>query len=279
MSLRTAKISLLVGDTFTTVYNDAFKDRQQIVLKFMLEQGKISQQEYEEALAEDIKASLRPTEDKQTVSSYFCRLLSRRSAQRPYRRIQSQRKYGGRSDQQRYLYLQYFGCGNAADRRSRVQQELQLSEHTEYANRQQRKYDRQNGNVVMYKKSSYFNSDDSFTLKYGEFGFDEEGNLILYAGQRLKFYTVKGAGGNSEEQIEFSKLHYTEDGILYNINGGVISGIDSQYKTKDTDGNVIISKEFIDSDKNIFIMGDGTITINPEHYTLRQETIQPQGLW
>ena len=35
-----------------------------------------------------------------------------------------------------------------------------------------------NGNVVMYKKSSYFNSDDSFTLKYGEFGFDEEGNLI-----------------------------------------------------------------------------------------------------
>ena len=50
-----------------------------------------------------------------------------------------------------------------------------------------------------------------------------------------------------------------------------------EYKTKDADGNVIISKEFIDSDKNIFIMGDGTITINPEHYTLRQETIQPQG--
>ncbi len=268
---------LLVGDTFTTVYNDAFKDRQQIVLKFMLEQGKISQQEYEEALAEDIKASLRPTEDKQTVSSYFadyCLDEVRRDLIEEYNL--NENTVEDLINSGIYIY-------STLDVEMQQIAEAEFSKSSNYPSIRSMRTDSsgnmidKNGNVVMYKKSSYFNSDDSFTLKYGEFGFDEEGNLILYAGQRLKFYTVKGAGGNSEEQIEFSKLHYTEGGILYNINGGVISGIDSQYKTKDADGNVIISKEFIDSDKNIFIMGDGTITINPEHYTLRQETIQPQG--
>ncbi len=128
----------------------------------------------------------------------------------------------------------------------------------------------------MYKKSSYFNSDDSFTLKYGEFGFDEEGNLISTRTETEILYGQRPEE-TAKNRSDSASCITQRAASLQCINGGVISGIDSQYKTKDADGNVIISKEFIDSDKNIFIMGDGTITINPEHYTLRQETIQPQG--
>ena len=53
------------------------------------------------------------------------------------------------------------------------------------------------------KKSAYFNEDDTFTLTDGEFRYDEEGNLVLLAGNRLSFYTVSGSGDSKEEQIEF----------------------------------------------------------------------------
>ena len=39
-------------------YQDDFRDRQLLTLKLMLEQGKISDAEYEEALAQDMRASI-----------------------------------------------------------------------------------------------------------------------------------------------------------------------------------------------------------------------------
>ncbi len=268
---------LLVGDTFTTVYNDNFKERQELVLKFMLEQGKITQEEYEEALAEDIKSELRPTEDKQTVSSYFadyCLDEVRQDLMEEYDLNES--RVENIINSGIYIY-------STLDVEMQQIAEEEFSKNSNFPQVRSMRTDSSgnmidsNGNIIMYKKSSYFNSDGSFSLKDGEYSFDDDGNLILYAGQRLKFYTVKGSGESEEQQIEFSKLHYTEDGVLYDINGGVINGIDAQYKTKDDDGNIVISKEYLDSDSNIFAIGDDTITIAPEHYTLRQATIQPQG--
>ena len=268
---------LLVGDTFTTVYNDNFKERQELVLKFMLEQGKITQEEYDEAIAEDIKSELRPTEDTQTVSSYFadyCLDEVRQDLMEEYDLNES--RVENIINSGIYVY-------STLDVEMRHIAEEEFSDNSNFPQIRNMRTDSSGnmvdskGNIIMYKKSSYFNSDDSFSLQNGEYSFDDEGNLILYAGQRLKFYTVKGSGGNDEQQIEFSKLYYTESGVLYDINGGVINGIDAGYKTKDDDGNVIISKEYLDSDSNIFIIGDDTVTIAPEHYTLRQATIQPQG--
>lgn len=57
---------------YTIVFNELSLDRQKTVLNVMKRVGSITEEEYEEALAEDIKASLKPnrlnTED---ISSYF----------------------------------------------------------------------------------------------------------------------------------------------------------------------------------------------------------------
>lgn len=269
---------LLIGDTYTTVYDDTFLERQRLVLKFMNEQGKISDEEYQAALAEDIKASLHPTEDKQIVSSYFADYCLREV------KDDLMKEFNLTEDGATDLVNHGLHIYSTLDVEMQQIAEAEFSKNSNFPHIARMNTDKNgnvldaNKNIAMYKRGTYFDADGSFTLRSGEFDFDADGNLVIYAGQRLRFYTVKGSGDTKEEQIEFKKIYYTEKGILYNINGGVIgAGIEAKYKSKDSDGNVVISKEFLDSDKNIFIIGDGTVTVTPEHYTLRQETIQPQG--
>ena len=60
------------GDTYTLVYNDAFLDRKNLVLKFMLNQDKITKSEYDLAKAEDLRADINPSQDTTSeISSYF----------------------------------------------------------------------------------------------------------------------------------------------------------------------------------------------------------------
>lgn len=267
---------LLVGDTYTIVYNDAYVDRQHLVLQNMYDQGMLTEQEYQEALAEDIKSELRPSEDTQNVSSYFADYcLDEVEAD-------LMEAYDLNEDGVRQLMNRGLRIYSTLNVEMQQTAEAEFSDSSNFPGVSPRRDSSGNivnssGSVLMYQKSSYFNSDDTFTLSSDEFTFDESGNLVLLAGNRLSFYTVSAAEGATEEQIEFKQLYYMESGILYSINGGIIGGIDAKYKTKDADGNLVISKEFLDSADNIFLIGDDTVTIGPENYTLRQETIQPQG--
>jgi penicillin-binding protein 1A len=60
------------GTTYTLVYNDTFTNRKNLILKFMLDQGKITQDEYDVAMASDLRASINPSQDTSNeISSYF----------------------------------------------------------------------------------------------------------------------------------------------------------------------------------------------------------------
>lgn len=62
----------------TVVFNENCIDRQHLVLKLMKEQGYISEKEYQQALKQDIKASLKPnTLASDEISSYFGDLVQR----------------------------------------------------------------------------------------------------------------------------------------------------------------------------------------------------------
>lgn len=62
----------ILGEQYIAVYNPEAVKRQKIVLNKMLELGKINQEEYEAALAEDLLSSLKPGQRKvKGISSYF----------------------------------------------------------------------------------------------------------------------------------------------------------------------------------------------------------------
>lgn len=62
----------VLGEQYIAVFNPEAIERQKVVLAKMLELGKITEEEYENALKEDILASLKPGEKKiKGISSYF----------------------------------------------------------------------------------------------------------------------------------------------------------------------------------------------------------------
>ncbi len=62
----------ILGEKYFAVYNEEAVKRQRIILDKMLSLGKISQSEYNEALSENIKETLKPGKKKiQDISSYF----------------------------------------------------------------------------------------------------------------------------------------------------------------------------------------------------------------
>lgn len=62
----------ILGEKYVAVYNEEAVKRQRIVLNQMLKLGKITEAEYEEALNQDIKTSLKPGQKKiEGISSYF----------------------------------------------------------------------------------------------------------------------------------------------------------------------------------------------------------------
>lgn len=62
----------VLGEKYILVYNEESVNRQKIVLKKMLDLGKITEAEYEAALKEDIKTSLNPSEKKKyDITNYF----------------------------------------------------------------------------------------------------------------------------------------------------------------------------------------------------------------
>lgn len=61
-----------LGEKYIAVYNEEAINRQKVVLAKMLELGKITEEEYNEALNEDIRAKIKPGEKKiKGISSYF----------------------------------------------------------------------------------------------------------------------------------------------------------------------------------------------------------------
>lgn len=131
-------------------------------------------------------------------------------------------------------------------------------------------------NLTSY--SSIFDSDKNFTLKTSEIIKRKDGGLLIKANKRLKIYETE-VNGETDYSIEFPNMYTYENGKLYTISGGFIN-VPQQYKSQNKYGNIIISADFFENEdyKDFFIFNDdGTVTIPPGSYSLNQKVIQPQA--
>ncbi len=266
------------GDEYTVWYNDSFVPRQQLVLKFMKEQGKINQSEYKEAMDYDIRSSINPSQDNtHDISSYFADYTIKQVL-----KDLIEKNGMKESDARNMLYnggLRIYTTMNV---------NMQKIAETEFANsanfpkvvslnkdKSGNVRDKSN-RILLYNKNSYFNNDDSFTIKSDEYRKNTDGSLTLLKGNRLNFYKVE-VKENIDYNIEFKDLYVIEDGIFYRIEGGVIQ-IPAEYKKKDDDGNLIIDAAFLkDRPKFFQSNANGDLIISSEHFSLKQKILQPQS--
>lgn len=145
-------------------------------------------------------------------------------------------------------------------------------------------------NLLMYKYSNVINDDNRIMIPNDEYFMDARGNLVLKKYNRLRI------DGSNPENIRIflqTLFTYDEDNSqnyfyyggknadivsLYTFNG-LYDTIGPKYKSLDEDGNVVISKSFLDENPDFAkVEADGSLTIEEKFIQVADEgIIQPQS--
>lgn len=265
------------GDTYTYVFNDLSKDRRNLVLEFMEDQEYISAEEKAEALAINLKDVINPSmESMSEISSYFADYVIAEVIKDLEEELDLTNE-----EARRAIYNNGLHIYTTMDSKTQKIVETEFSNPSNFPGVTNLKKDgagnivKENGSVILYSYSNYFDEAGTFNLSPDEYYMADNGDLVLRKGQRLNFYKTE-VQGNTDFSIEFKSMYLVEDGRFYNIGGGVIV-VPQEFKSRDEEGNLYISAEFLAENPEVFQETGSGIAVNNQHYVLRQRVIQPQA--
>lgn len=260
---------------YAYIWNDAGEPRMKMGLKLMLEQGMITEEEYEENKDFSVKDMVNPSmDDADSEANYFADYV----ISTVIKDLQTQYGY----DYEKASNMVYSGGLNIYTTLDSQAQRIIEKEYNNDANFPNPTGYRTDGagnildkygKVLLYKYSNYFTDDGYFRLKKSEYLRRKDGGLLLKKNKRLLFYetTVNKA---TDYSIEFKNMYHIKNGKFYSISGGYLS-IPQSYKSLSENGNIIISPKFFEDYPDFFKKeGDFLVT---KDFTLRAEVIQPQS--
>lgn len=262
---------------YTFVYNgDVSKPRRDTTLKFMLQNKYISQEEYDTAMAEnledklDITANITPD-----AATYFVDYLIDEVTKDLID------KYGY-SPKEALDKIYTGGLTIHTTMNSKAQNAINktFSNPYNFPALMNIRYDREkniiddNGNPILIPYDSYFDEDEQIILNSDEY-IEKDGNLVLLKDKRLKFYNTT-VGGKTDYSIDLKDIYKFNNGVLYTMQGGTIL-IPQQYKSLDSEGNLIIDKSFF-NDKSIHTEGSSFLLKNGDSYTIGKSHIKLRSL-
>lgn len=265
------------GDTYTYVLNDASKDRRDLILTFMAEQGYVTEEEKAEALAINLKDVINPsTSSMSEISSYFADYVISQITDDLEEELNLSAEEANQAVYNNGLRIYTTMNSNA---QKIVEEEFANPSNFPGVTNLRKDGDgniiKENGAVILYSYNNYFDENNNFILTSDEYNLEENGNLTLFKGKRLNFYKTE-VQGETDYSVEFKNMFLFEDGTFFNINGGVIM-IPQEYKSRDDDGNLIISAEFFTDNPDFMQLNGQSISLSNEHYVLRQKVVQPQA--
>ncbi len=269
------KLIVKNGD-YAYMWNDKCHNRMLTCLKLMYDQGYISEAEYEEAKATNIKDLVHPTIDAlNTVSNYFADYVLV-SVIKDF-----QDQYGWSYEKAAdMVYNRGVKIYTTMDSQSQSVVEKEYANDANFPQPVGYSTDGQgniisphDGRVLLYGYSRYVEADGTFKLKADEYVKNKDGSLKILAGKRLAFYDTV-VQGKTDYSIEFKNMFVLEAGKFYSIPGGFIN-IPQEYKSKDKDGNIIISTKFFKNFPKFFTEENGNLST--KDFSLKQRVIQPQS--
>lgn len=262
------------GD-YAYLWNDSCKERMSTCLMLMHEQGYITDEEYEEAKAVEIKDIVNPNLDAlNTGSNYFADYV----IENVINDLQEKNGYS-EEDATELVYNGGLQIYTTMDSQAQSVIESEFNNASNFPKSSGYSKDGsgnildENGNPVLYPYSSYIDGDGKFALASDEYKMNDDGSMTIYKDKRLNIYNTT-VQGNTDYSVEFKKMYVVEDGVLYVINGGYIN-IPQNYKSRDKDDNLVISAELFKDYPEFFTEADGKMYTN--QFTLNQKVIQPQA--
>ncbi|MDO5717995.1 MAG: transglycosylase domain-containing protein, partial [Tissierellia bacterium] len=270
----------LNGEKYFAVYNSFFEDRQKYVLSKMRELDFISQEEYENAIAEDIASALNPPERRMSdISSYFTSVVKSQVVSKLIE------KYSLTKEQaQDKLYNG--GLEITATIDLKMQRELEeIYENFTNAVLGSSEEEGSEVNFINWQVSEsgdIVSADDNILYYSRNNLIDEDNNLFFNPGE---YEYIDG-----DLYIQQSKIRYAESGIIIKPFYTVTENKDLKthaatsiaMATEDIvnsdDGRLIIKASYL-ADNPEFIIQDGDqLKIKNDFYSIDEEgTYQPQS--
>ncbi len=262
------------GD-YAYVWNDTAASRIKLCLKLMLEQGYISQADYDEAVQTEIKDVVNPNADAlNDVSNYFADYVITQVIQD----LQDQLGYDHQKAQQMVYNggLQIYTTMDS-QAQSVIEKEYKKDDNFPqpigYSKDSKGNIRSKSGGTLLYAYSNYIESDGTFKLRSSEYQWNDDGSLTIFAGKRLAIYNTT-VGGKTDYSVELKSMYSIKNGKFYSIPGGYIN-IPQPYKSRDKDNNLVVSAQFF-KDYPDFFEKDGK-KLSTKDFSLRQKVIQPQS--
>ncbi len=272
------------GTQFTCVYNHTSVERQRVVLKRMLELEWITQREFDEAMAQDIRASLNPGQRQNTeISSYFTDYVKSQVVQ------DLMAAYGYTREQADNLLFtggltiystMDFSIQKTLEDTFENFAELLLgdltNERAPYAvdwrhfrwnsdGTSSGTLDgnenilNESGHIIYYKKDNIFTENNELYLLPSEYEFDEDGNLVITSRKFSLHPTI----------IDVIDLYTIKDNYLStHIIGGLNIGDHFEIiESRGNRGTFMIFKELLQSRDDFYrIDEEERLIINPLYY-------------
>lgn len=272
------------GIKYSAVYNEVPFERQGYVLDKMLENGYISQDEYNEAISFDIASSVEPAQRKNLdVASYFNTLLEKQV-------VQKLMEVQNISENQAWDKLYYGGLKITTSLDTNLQAKLEgiyanfseyligNSEGLGYAPLLDLAYDDwgniikpSDGRLLYFKKSNILNDNNDLYLTANEAWLDENSNLVMntskvYLDQtRLifrDFYSLDEKNSNLRTH-KTGRIEFESNDTIYQTD----------------DGNIVIAAKYLEENPDFLTQyDDGSFSIGKDFYDIDLEgVIQPQS--
>lgn len=263
----------------TYLVNDVSVGRRETCLALMLDQGYITQEQHDAAVAVPLKKMLNPTYTNSAAKATYFQdyviseviddLMEEKNMS--YDEAWTQVYQGGVK-----IY-------STMDKQAQEVIEKEFDDESNFPGVKVVKDKNgnllnQNGEIALYDYDDYFNDKGTFTFKKSEIKKNDDGSFVIKYGKRLYIYETE-VNGTVDYSIEFKPMYRESDGELYSISGGFVN-IPQEYKTMDKNGDIVIAAEMMQNElyEDFFIFNkNGTISVPSSSYTLQQTVVQPQA--
>lgn len=271
----------ILGEKYILVFNTKSVQRQKIILKKMLELGKINQAEYDEAINFDVVASLKPSEKKETeITSYATDYVKNQVVEDLMEKYQITKQKA-----QERLFTGGLRIYSTID--TKVQKDLDevnrnfngilLGDLKRYKAPLlvDRNLDKagnivdKDGNLVYYKKENLLTDDGYLFIPKGEFSINANGDLAITSSRILAY-----------KKSTDIQDYYTIDGsknLLTHRVGGL--AVPDAYYLRQARHSLIIKAEFFEKNDKFYKVNEtGNLFISPEYfYNNKTGLVQPQS--
>ncbi len=272
---------IALKETADGVYiaNDISRERRNLCLALMLEQELITQEEYDAAIKVQLMDMLNP--DFTTYNSGPATYFADYVITEVINDLQEEKGL----DYTSAWRLVYQGGLTIYSTMDPVAQQVIANEFANPENYPEvyPEFDSE-GNVInehgMITLRSYDNAFDengNYYLHADEYDRLADGRMIIFYGNFLKIYKTD-VHGETDYSLEFPSMYYYDDNWdYYTISGGYIN-IPMNYKSANSDGDLIISADFFNDYPDFFVFNDdGSCMVPSSSYSLGSKTIQPQA--